>query len=896
MLKIKIANEMPWLYGAVEIRGDMKMKKYCFTQMLYDYMLGKQRAMSWFFLFMCIFTMSLFGGSPVLAASGVFPEPPFEMFNNVVQVTYNTSGASLNPYVNDYGVGYYGYGRHYEGAFTSGNFGIQGTFSSTEDINTIWFEVAVIVGSEQEVYSEALWPGTSNSFDVSLPIPTDVSNLVGRIIVTVSFSYNDRVSDYISGGFRIFVDVNSNNQLPVVDLSYEPAQPIAGQPINFTATASDPDGDSLSYAWYLNGNQQDADSSTVKWSNPGIGEYVLKVVVDDGNGGEAEDQVAFTVTNEVKPYVIAPGYQEGEGEGWGFVDKVFIDGVEVADIEQTLLYTGSQIKTGPGVEILLRTSFGAVMRVNENTQYEVMERKFQTPTNQKVYGRLKDGTCGFYWPKGYEGAKKFEVGTSRVVVGIKGTTFTVSHINDVSTVSVQEGEVEVTNLDTGVVSQVQTGGSLSVRDEGGYVAGNYNYYLPYYSSVDGNWTGLGLANHSQINSALLQVAVYGDNGNLLESERKLIPTYGQEAFAIATNLNDSGWMQVNSHQPLSGLAFVGLSGAVPLMADIPFMGELSTSMVVPYIVQDDDWDTSILVCNPLNLPNDVTLQLINQDGNLQGEETDELAPMGGGEYHLSSLFGQGFQKYGKIKIQSSSGIAAFALYNNLKSGGSYYAGINAVAENADTSASYTYYLPYYSSENGDWTGLGLSNSDNYESAELQVSVYNKAGNTLSSTPVSISVDGQIAFPVAPAGITKGWIQIDSQQPLTGLAFIGSGNGSSLMADIPFIDVLNKKLIIPHVAQDSTWDTTILLCNPNHENALVTIVNVNQIGEISGSSENVIAAQGSGEFPLSALFAGQTSIAGKIQITSSVGLAGFALYSNQKSGGYYFSGINTDVCE
>jgi len=425
-------------------------------------------------IFISIFVLPLLSLSTAMATSGVFPEEPFD---GIQSVSYTISGVTSTSYEDPQIQGMAQTSRIYKGILGTGTLRVQGTVTATDDLRSAFISVYVGLGAGGPGYSNEYrveFGRGGQSFDVSMPIPTELDYAIKTfgadfsIFVNV-LEYHDDVWGLIDGGtFGItgHFDASSTapgNHAPTVSLNYTPAQPIVGSPINFTATGADADGDTLSYAWYLAGAlQSGAKTTTVNWSQPSIGAHTLKVVVSNGNGGMAEDIAEFTVINEAKPYIIAPGYQEGEGEAWGFVDKIFIDGQEVVGIEKTLLYTGSQIKTGPGVEILIRTSFGAVTRVKENAQYEVEERKLQTPTCQEILGRLKKGVCEFYWPKGYEGAKKFEVSTNRVVVGIKGTSFTVSHAGDTSTVTVQEGVVEVTNLDTGAVSQVHSGEILTV--------------------------------------------------------------------------------------------------------------------------------------------------------------------------------------------------------------------------------------------------------------------------------------------------------------------------------------------------------------------------------------------------------------------------------------------------
>ncbi len=210
-----------------------------------------------------------------------------------------------------------------------------------------------------------------------------------------------------------------------------------------------------------------------------------------------------------------------------------------------------------------------------------------------------------------------------------------------------------------------------------YTSGPYKYYLPYFKSGNGYWTGLGLANSSRYEASPFKVVVYGCDGRPLAEELKILPVDGQTAFPVAATLDDSGWMYVNSHQPLSGLAFLGSSGAASLMADIPFVSDLADCLVIPHIAQDNNWDTSVLICNPQSVPVVVTLTYVDRNGESKGEQSFSLAIHGSSEYDLSELSNVAMS--GKVYIEASGKIAAFALYSELKSGGTYYAGINAMS-------------------------------------------------------------------------------------------------------------------------------------------------------------------------------------------------------------------------
>ncbi len=600
----------------------------------------------------------------VIAASGTFPNDPF----NGLQINYSISGASLGVPEDTYD---YTTSRRFTGFFSGGNLVVQGSVTAEWGYYAD-LSVSVQAGGASDSYQKRVELKTSESFNVSVAIPQDAES--AAFSITLIGSYNAGSRTLVVSGTLSY----SDNLPPEVSLSYSPSGIVAGVPVSFTAAAIDPDGDVLSFKWYLNGNFQGETSISVATiASPIVGTHTIRVVASDGKGGEGEDTISFTV-NEVKPYVIAPGFNEGDPEQWiAVVHKIYIDGQEVADAETTKLYQGSRIKTGPGVEIVIRYSNGAQTRVKVDGDFEIKKAVYAKTSQKVVFSRLYKGICEFYWPPGYEGAKKFEVSTHRANTSIKGTTFTLSHLNDITTVLVAEGEVEFTNLVTGAVDLVRAGTTLSTRADDGYVEGFYNYYIPYYSSANGSWTGLGVTNRSSSSSALVRAMVYDSSGNLLATESVVLPASGQDSFPVALQLNQSGWLRVNSFQPLSGLAFLGTGDALSLMADIPFAADLSTSMVIPHIAQDDTWDTNILICNPNDQAVSVNLQYVDIVGVTRGSQSYTIPAFGSGEYALSVIFSAEIPLAGSVEISSPTGLAAFAIYSNRKSGGSYYAGINA---------------------------------------------------------------------------------------------------------------------------------------------------------------------------------------------------------------------------
>ena len=97
------------------------------------------------------------------------------------------------------------------------------------------------------------------------------------------------------------------NQVPTISgLIADPATVAPGGASTITCTATDPDGDALTYAWTATGGTISGTGSAVSWIAPGAeGTYTITVTVDDGKGGTATDDVTVVVSTVNSPPVIS---------------------------------------------------------------------------------------------------------------------------------------------------------------------------------------------------------------------------------------------------------------------------------------------------------------------------------------------------------------------------------------------------------------------------------------------------------------------------------------------------------------------------------------------------------------------------------------------------------------
>jgi len=89
-------------------------------------------------------------------------------------------------------------------------------------------------------------------------------------------------------------ETNSNPVITAVMVN--PSTVSAGGTATVTVTASDPDGDALTYAYIPNGGSIIGTGSMVSWTAPNTGgAYSVAVTVTDGKGGTASSTGALTV-------------------------------------------------------------------------------------------------------------------------------------------------------------------------------------------------------------------------------------------------------------------------------------------------------------------------------------------------------------------------------------------------------------------------------------------------------------------------------------------------------------------------------------------------------------------------------------------------------------------------
>ena len=102
----------------------------------------------------------------------------------------------------------------------------------------------------------------------------------------------------------LFNTVLANHQPAIASIEAEPMRRLASGIWQIVCTASDPDGDELSYGWAASGGEIGGEGAEVTWTAPNsTGSYDVTVTVTDGRGGEVTGDVTIAVRANKPPII-----------------------------------------------------------------------------------------------------------------------------------------------------------------------------------------------------------------------------------------------------------------------------------------------------------------------------------------------------------------------------------------------------------------------------------------------------------------------------------------------------------------------------------------------------------------------------------------------------------------
>ena len=135
--------------------------------------------------------------------------------------------------------------------------------------------------------------GNDSKDDAALVVGRTLSDAQAGVHITplaVSGGATDRWIDV-----QVYLGSFSNNVAPTLMLAADRTNVGVGEPVQFTASAGDSDGDSLAYHWDFDDLSPGSNAPTIvkAWQQPG--EYSVRCAVSDMKGGVASRNIVITV-------------------------------------------------------------------------------------------------------------------------------------------------------------------------------------------------------------------------------------------------------------------------------------------------------------------------------------------------------------------------------------------------------------------------------------------------------------------------------------------------------------------------------------------------------------------------------------------------------------------------
>ena len=204
----------------------------------------------------------------------------------------------------------------------------------------------------------------------------------------------------------------------------------------------------------------------------------------------------------------------------------------------------------------------------------------------------------------------------------------------------------------------------------------------------------------------------------------------------------------------------------------------------------------------------------------------------------------------------------------------------------------TYYIPFFQAGGSEWTGLSLYNPSTNKVENIIITVFDTAGNEIEKfNNVKVKSKGTFTQSLGVGTNTEGWIKVKTPKKLDCVCFIGDSSYPDYIYDIDVTQGTTSKVVFPHVAVDSIWDTFIKVCNPSDSKIKFHLKFRDSDGENQYSQDYEVKAKNSMTISVRELVDGSTWEDGSIYMYSDSGkFVAFGVYSSLETGGTSIAGI------
>ncbi|NOZ13516.1 MAG: hypothetical protein GXO69_07690 [Acidobacteria bacterium] len=176
------------------------------------------------------------------------------------------------------------------------------------------------------------------------------------------------------------------------------------------------------------------------------------------------------------------------------------------------------------------------------------------------------------------------------------------------------------------------------------------------------WTGFALVNLDQASPATVTVSVYTKDGELKGSKSLTIPASGKIKETVEDIFPDLygqvDWGVIQSDRDIAGIEIYGTADSAICGFGLPSVA--TTEGYLPEVLNGEGLWTGIGITNPGNNEAVVTIQLVNKDGDVKAEKTENIGAKCRFTAVVSQLFDSAVVEDGDY-IRYSSGVPVLGL-------------------------------------------------------------------------------------------------------------------------------------------------------------------------------------------------------------------------------------------
>ena len=177
---------------------------------------------------------------------------------------------------------------------------------------------------------------------------------------------------------KVIISVTDVNEIPTAAATCNPCKVERGGQVSLSVTASDPDGDPLTYAWSAPSGKfvGDTDEATATWeAEAKRGQIEISVVVSDGRGGSATATVRVDVTNSIPSFDQSEYAFDLNENSSGQSQPIPLGQVSAQDADgDALTYS---ITSGATRQFAINANSGQVSYVGAGEDYETEPNQYE---------------------------------------------------------------------------------------------------------------------------------------------------------------------------------------------------------------------------------------------------------------------------------------------------------------------------------------------------------------------------------------------------------------------------------------------------------------------------------------------------------------------------------------